>query len=146
MLYMASSEPVAELETEDLTIERLRSSSEAVARHFGFPHVYFIGAHTGCSCGFPSVAAEVPVTYFEGMFDDEDDEERLKNLASVRALLELIRVCLTNASAVELFPVWVGDEAEGSHGTIELQFEQLDAQSFFFNERYLYRINALSGT
>ena len=142
MLYMAASEPVAELETEDLTIERLRSGSEPVARHFAFSHLYFVGAHTGCSCGFPSVMAEGPVTYFEGMFDDEDEEERLKNLASVSALLELIRSYLTNASAVELFPVWVGDEAEGPHGTIELQLEQLEARTFFFNERYLYRIKA----
>ena len=140
MLYMASSEPVAELETEDLTIERLPSGSEAVARHFANPHIYFIGAHTGCSCGFPSVTADAPVTYFEGMFDDEEDADRLKNLASVRALLELIRSCLTNASVVELFLVWMGDEAEGPHGTIELQLEQLEAHTFFFNERYLYRI------
>jgi hypothetical protein len=30
------------------------------------PHVRFIGAHTGCSCGFPSVIAEEPFEYYEG--------------------------------------------------------------------------------
>ena len=146
VLYMATSEPVAERETEDLTIERLRSGGEGVARHFANPHLYLIGAHTGCGCGFPSVAAEGPVKYFEGMFDDEDDEDRLKNLASVRALLELIGSCLTNASVVELFAAWVGDEAKRAHGTIELQLEQVEAHTFFFNEGYLYRIKALNGT
>jgi hypothetical protein len=110
MLFIATSEPLEEFESEDLSIQALSDGNEVVTRHFSHPHVRFIGSHTDCSCGFPSVIADDgPLEYFEGMFgDEEDDENRLKNLRSVRAPLETVRACLTNERSIELFPVWAG--------------------------------------
>ena len=32
--------------------------------------IRFIGAHTRCSCGFPSVSAEQPIEYYDGMLGE----------------------------------------------------------------------------
>lgn len=48
-------------------------------------NVYYLGDHTGRSCGFPSVIGEEPTEYYDGMF--QGDTERSSDLASVRALL-----------------------------------------------------------
>jgi hypothetical protein len=89
MLYMATSTDLPLRTSPEITIEEVESSREAVLQSFRLPVVRFIGAHTGCSCGFPSVRAETPVDYFEGGF--RDAQHRELDLQSVRALLNLIR-------------------------------------------------------
>ena len=42
---------------EAVQTEMDRALREAVIQWFTLPTVRFIGAHTGCSCGFPSVIA-----------------------------------------------------------------------------------------
>jgi hypothetical protein len=69
--------------------------------------VRFIGAHPGCSCGFPHVLAEEPIEYWEGMFDDQDREDDLR---SVESLLVLVREHVTATGEVQLYPVWDGEE------------------------------------
>lgn len=144
MSYIATSEPITAFKTDTLSILPPRVESKDLVRHFSYSNIRFVSSHTGCSCGFPSVKADEPVEYFDGIFDDKDDDERLKNLGSVDALLNLVRTCLDSGKPVELFPVWAGDEAEDPAGVIDLDVGQLDAQTFFFNEHYLYRISSRS--
>ena len=64
-------------------MERLDDLRRVVEQWFANRPVRFIGAHTGCSCGFPSVIAETPIDYFDGMELGSDD--RAADLRSVRA-------------------------------------------------------------
>ena len=136
MLYIGTREDLPLRATADLRIEEV--TAEAVRQLFSLPHVHFIGAHTGCSCGFPSVTADVPIEFYPGMLDD--NPEREADLRSVAALLGLIAEQTSQGDEVQLYPVWNGEEGQPPKGTIELAPERLAANQFFFNERFFYRI------
>jgi hypothetical protein len=137
MLYMATASEQPCWSSPDLRVEALEPAREAVRRHFTLPQVRVIGSHSGCGCGFPAVIAEQPIDYFDGMLDGAPD--RAADLLSVRALLDLLRA-LTARGAVELYPVGDGEEAAPAKGALEREMADLDATTFFFNERFLYCI------
>jgi hypothetical protein len=63
MLYLATKGDQPLGTSPELNVEEVETSREAVRLWFSLPTIRFIGAHTGCSCGFPSVIAEEPVEY-----------------------------------------------------------------------------------
>jgi hypothetical protein len=138
MLYLATSNDQPLRTSPDLSVETVEVPREAVCQWFSLPTVRFIGAHTGCSCGFPSVIAEQPVEYFDGMFGDDEDRE--VDLSSVRSLLALIQEHVAAAGEVQLYPVWDGEEDEPPKGTIYLRLDALQPETFFFTQHFLYRI------
>jgi len=138
MLYVGTPDVIPLRRTTDLSVEEVEPERRAVQQWFSCPHIRYIGAHTGCSCGFPSVIAEQPIEYHDGFFDGS--QNRKKDLASVRALFRLIAESLRSSQVVELFPVWVGDEHEQPIATIHAQFRTLQPEKFFFTEHFLYRI------
>src|SRR5688500_17903489 len=128
MLYLGAEGPVPAIQDADISVEAVEEQRVAVSRWFSLPEVRFIGA-PGCSCTFPHVAAEEPVEWYEGFFDD--DENRQSDLASVSALFALIGSLLSKTSEVQLYPVWDGQEGSAPKGTIELEFSSLDPEKFF---------------
>ena len=100
-LYAAADSPLPEMPAvtppHPLSVRPICETEEPVRPHFTKPHVYFLGAHTGCSCGFQY-----------GMGGSEDDEGR----ASVRALGTYLTLAVASVGPVELFACWEGDEAE----------------------------------
>ena len=127
------------LRTEpEISVEDIAKVYGAVRRWFSLPEVRRIGAHTGCSCGFPSVMADEPVDWYDGIFDDHDVQP--EDLASMRALFALIDEALSQSAAIELLPVWIGDEEEAPLGTVRLVRSQMEPEKFFFTEHFLYRI------
>lgn len=136
MLYIATAEPLPVASSVDLSIESVDAARQTVTQWFSYPSVRFVGAHTGCSCGFPSVMAESPIEYYEGMPLLSDD--RVADLRSVRALIELIRQVITPSQHVELYPVGDGDESQAPKGVIEWQLRSLDPERFFFTERFIH--------
>ena len=139
MLYLAAAAEIAVSESPAIRVEPLGAERESVRHVFSLPHVRFVGAHTGCSCGFPSIVAEEPIEFFEGMFEGDTDYEQ--DLESTRALFDLVQPHVSSG-LVELYPVWDGEEALPPKGTIELRFEELTVARFFFVERFLYRVVA----
>ncbi|HEY9467387.1 MAG TPA: hypothetical protein VIR54_30055 [Vicinamibacterales bacterium] len=136
MLYVATADELPLTSSPDLTIEAVDDARRAVDRWFSYRNVRFIGAHTGCSCGFPSVIAESPIEYFEGIWDDHGDRE--DDLRSVGALLDLLRRIVERSSSVELYPVWDGDQALAPKGVIAWQAGTLVPERFFFNQRFMH--------
>jgi hypothetical protein len=67
-----------------------------------------------------------------------DSDDRTADLRSVSALIELLRVALGPGQAVELYPVWDGDEAKAPKGVVQWSLEQLAPETFFFNEQFMY--------
>src|SRR5262245_65689180 len=114
MLYVATATEIPPGSSSDLRVESLEEAREGVRRWFSQPFVRFLGSHTGCSCGFPSVIAETPVEYYEGMPLESDDREA--DLRSVRALLQLLGEVASARAPIELYPVADGDEAKPPKG------------------------------
>ena len=139
MLYMATQGDVPLRTSPELDVEEVEPSRDAVRQWFSLPVVRFIGAHTGCSCGFPHVMAEEPIEYIDGMFDAPDREADLK---SVDSLLALVREHVTATREVQLYPVWDGEEGTPPKGVIDLGVGVLQRESFFFNEQFFYRVTA----
>jgi hypothetical protein len=131
-------------ESLSLYIEAVEIERVEVEKWFSLPHVRFVGAHTGCSCGFPYVVAEEPIEYFDGMLEDKDD--RSKDLESVRSLISLVNELLTHNHHVELLPVWSGNEFAPPKGAVDLATEGLEAERFVFTEQFLYRVSRLSAS
>jgi hypothetical protein len=101
VLYAAADAPLPEIAEGDpqppLSVRAIQASEEPVRAHFTKPHVYFLGSHTGCSCGFKY-----------GLGGDEDEQGR----ESVRELGAYLASAVERAGTLELYACWDGDEAE----------------------------------
>lgn len=142
MLYIGTAEDLPVRSSKDLTVEELLANRQSVTQWFSQPVVRFVGAHTGCSCGFPSVISDSPIEYYEGMPLQSDD--RAADLRSVRALIELLGRISAASSPVELYPLADGDEAKPPKGVIELRLAEIDPERFFFNERFMHVVQSVS--
>jgi hypothetical protein len=100
-LYAAADAPLPEVPERTppapLSARPIQGAEGAVRPHFTKPHVYFLGSHTGCSCGFQF-----------GVGGDEDEAGR----ESVRRLGAYLAAAVERAGPVELYACWDGDEAE----------------------------------
>lgn len=143
MLYIGTPTNLPLHSSADLKIEAVEAAREEVRRWFAHPAVRFVGAHTGCSCGFPSVIPESPIEYYEGMSLQSDDREA--DLRSVRALLQLVGQVLAHSDSVELYPVADGDESKPPKGTIDWHLSGLDPNRFFFNEQFMHVVRKGEG-
>jgi len=139
MLYLATAGDQPLRSSTELSVEEVESSRTSVRQWFSLPTVRFIGAHTGCSCGFPSVIAEELIEYYEGIFDTTED--RSADLASTRALVALIRQHVNGGSEVQLYPVGDGAEGRPPKGTVQLSIDAIDPETFLFTEQFLYRVS-----
>ena len=138
-VYLGTSVEPPLVATPNLTVKRVSPDAEPVRQWFSLPHVCFVGAHTGCSCGFPYVGADEPIEYWEGMFDESED--RQNDIRSMEALLDLVRPHVLESGFVELYPVWNGEEALPPIGTVGLSLGPVRAETFVFTERFLYRVS-----
>ncbi len=137
MLYIGTVEELPLSSSLDLSIETVDEARRAVTQWFSQGHVRFISAHGSCSCGFPSVVAESPIEYYEGMsIDSRDPADR----RSVDALLHLLRERVARSARVELYPVWNGEESLSPKGQIDWQLAALIPERFFFNERFMHTV------
>jgi RimJ/RimL family protein N-acetyltransferase len=136
MLYIGSDSELPLASTPDLKVEAVDPARSDVVQWFSHSSVRFVGAHTGCSCGFPSVIAESPIAYYEGMPLDSDD--RAADLRSVRALIGLVAHAIAESDRVELYPVADGDESQAPRGVIDWELGSLDPDRLFFNERFMH--------
>jgi hypothetical protein len=140
MLYIATAEEIPLLSSADLNIENVDATRQDVKQWFSLPAVRFVGAHTGCSCGFPSVIAESPIEYYDGMSLQSDD--RTADLRSVRALIELVGHAAVHSERVELYPVADGEESTPPKGVIVWHLRSLDPERLFFNERFMHVVHS----
>lgn len=138
MLYVGSRQGVPERATSDISVEPVADARLAVVRWFSQPVVQFVGAHTGCSCGFPSVVAESVIEYYDGMWANSGD--RRDDLRSVSALLDVVSGALDAGQYLELYPIWDGEEGKPPKGVIQWSREHLVPETFLFNEHFMHVI------
>ena len=136
-LYIATRNEQPLRKSPALSVEAVEPAAEGVRQWFSLPFVRFIGADTGCSCGFRYVVAEEPIQYWEGMFDISGAKED-----STGALVRLIRELTSVAGDVQLYPLWNNEVGMRPKGTIDLRADTLDPRTFFFVEGFLYRVKS----
>lgn len=141
MMYLGADTQLIIRKSPDLSIEPLTDDQQVVRTFVRKPYVYFVGSHSGCSCGFPSVAANSPVPCFDGMFD-ETAEGRTEDVASVRELLTVVDECLQRVNSCVLWPVWNGEEASPPKGDVDWNRNDLTPETFVVTERYRYTIHS----
>jgi hypothetical protein len=127
VLYVAADSPLPEvLATTPLGLfsaRPIKGAEEAVRARFTKPHVYFLGAHEGCSCGF---------SY--GLGDDGDERGR----ESVRRLRAYLDAAVAQGGAVEIYACWVDEEAEPAMSSQTIGTDQFtgDAEAFELPKRW----------
>ena len=71
-----------------------------VVVQFSKPHVYYLGSHEGCGCGFP-------------MEDEEkEEEERGKSQETLSRLVKYLEGALSHQDTVELYICWEGEQGD----------------------------------
>lgn len=97
------------------------------------PHVLYLGAHIGCSCGFNYGDVE--------LCDEKDRDEDAAARRSVAAL----RSYLTDAvrgGAVELYACWEGDWQLPAEHRLEVTPAHFAGDRFRFPERAFYLVHS----
>ena len=108
-LYLGADRPLAPLlptTPPTFSVEPLDEAHAAVRDKFpcGWT-VYFVGSHTGCSCGFHSPGAADDGEGFE-------DEALAGEAAARLRLAEYVAGALGTGARVALYDCWDGDEAD----------------------------------
>jgi len=107
MLYIASEQPVPRVlwrEAEPaFHVSDLAEDEQRVLAQFSKRFVAYLGAHTGCSCGFCR--------------EEEGDSQAERSLEDLRSYLRSVTMQL---GSVEMFQCWDGDQlaAPGERHTL----------------------------
>lgn len=104
-----------------------------VRKHFTKPNVYYVGAHSGCGCGFEY-----------GRWENEDPDESREGRKSVESLAGYLRDAASNAGDVELYACWDGDEAMAANRQIAMTPKDFARDAFWFEERTLATVRAIA--
>jgi hypothetical protein len=137
-LFIAADEPLAIIPWSEsecaFHVQALLDGEQSVRRHFTKPNVYYLGAHTGCGCGF---------AYGQMELKDEDDEaEDVASRKSVAALQEYVRQAVQRLGSVELFSSWQGEWDQDSKTRMEISPEWFGGDEFVLPEKALFRVRA----
>lgn len=104
-----------------LYLAELSEVDEIVKTKFTKTYVYYVGAETGCSCGF---AWEVEY------FNDPEEQEYKK---SPQQLIDFIAT-LTEKESIEFYSCWEGDWNEPVTKSLALDIRNIGLDKLYFME------------
>jgi len=121
-VYLAAPDSLPEIqwsqERPAFNVGPITPDEASVRRHFSHPHVYYLGSHTQCGCGFSSR-------------EEPELADRRRSLESLQAYL----ADATLRGPVELFVCWDGDYAEDPRQRIQLQAKELAGRDDWLEDR-----------
>jgi hypothetical protein len=134
VLYAAADAPLRTIPDDGpvaLSVRPINATEELVRAHFSKPHVYFLGSHSACSCGF---------NYGYSPNTDAAGRE------SVTQLGLYLAAAVTHAGPIEIYACWDGDEAKHAkeHVTVTTDHFRGDAEEFQLSERWFAVVAALA--
>ena len=141
-LYIASDLPLETIVWKEnetyLVISDIGVQEEVVRKHFTKKHVYRIGAHEVCSCGFSA-----------GEYDEfeEDEEDRKANNRNKRSLSELKQFLVNSLqknNSLELYACWDGEQAHTIESRTSLDPRSIDCNNFRFNQKEFIAVKYLT--
>jgi len=125
-LFLASDQPINPSHgwkgERYLTVGDIDETEQRVRAHFTLPHVRFLGAHTGCSCGFEYGVKELTT-------EEERAEDEAGRL-SVAALHDFLETQLRQGRAVQLLSCWQGEESRTPREVLEVSPDYFGGKSF----------------
>jgi hypothetical protein len=131
-VYIATAEPAAPVPWDGahpaFNAGPINDRQEAVRARFRQSHIMYLGAYTGCSCGF---------SYGTETASNTKPDEVAAARASTRALREYIEHALKSESEVELFACWEGDQDQPELGRKVVDPTHFGGDQFEFVEREL---------
>lgn len=113
-VYIGSVEHLASTQSDAFSVKPLDSKGKTtvdVRKHFSLKHLYFLGAHTGCGCGFSYLAnyeGRAPQSLTKG--EKEGYETEQKNKKSFEALGKFLEESLNKSTNLEIFLSSLGSE------------------------------------
>ena len=119
-VYIASGVPLPSADSANLFVRPIQESEWPVVQHFSKPHVYFIGAFTGCACGFRPPG-------------DEGDEARDRTLSE---FLQFLDAHAPNEPS-ELFVSWAGNEKRPAEYSLAFGRSELATRTDWCEEQTL---------
>ena len=133
VLYIAADEPLPLIAWDEkspaFNVTTLRDVDEPVRARFTRPHVAYLGAHTGCGCGFDP-----------GQANQEHPDEARDTAAALAALADYLRTATADGRAVELYVCWSGDEALPVEQAMDITPDALHPGMEWFPERTLLSV------
>jgi hypothetical protein len=116
-------------------VAELAESHQPVRRRFSKPHVYYVGSHEGCGCGFQ---------YGEYEGEEEDAPKLAASQDSRRRLAEFLSAALQHQPTVELFACWDGDQGSPPEHRVRIRPLDLIQERTFFREKELLVVSEVT--
>lgn len=135
-VFIAADEPLPFIDWDEsqpaFHVQPISPEEEGVRARLLKPHIYFLGAHTGCSCGFAYGMRDVNT--------GEDQADELASQASVSALRAYVHRAVDQHGEVEMFSAWESDLELEPEATIEITPAYFDGPAFRMPERVHIRV------
>lgn len=109
-------------------VEDLEAGHRGVRRHFEGKHVYAVGSHTHCACGFQ---------YGQNPDLESDEEQRVLARQARRDFADYLAGQLAESDEVTLWACWDGDQDADVERQRTLTPDDIDTEGFAFLEREL---------
>jgi hypothetical protein len=134
-IYIASDKPLKTIPWDEndrkLNVNKLDPKDNIIKRIFSKPHIYYIGSHLNCGCGF---------FYESSLARNCDEKEVAKQVKkSQEELKKYIIRSLGKSKEIELYVTWEGEKEQGPLRTINLTHKDVEKQ-FNLEERHFYLI------
>jgi hypothetical protein len=121
-VYLASPYPLLNAgrweDTPTLSLKPLLEREAAIRVRFSHPHVYYVGSHTGCGCGF-------------GAGDPANADSRQRTIADLVGLLSEA----AGDAPFEILTCWEGDERKPVNTQLVIQLTELATRTDWTEER-----------
>jgi hypothetical protein len=134
-IYIASDKPLKTIHWDEknrkLNVNKIDPKDEIIRKVFSKPHIYYIGSHLKCGCGF----------FYESSLTLDCDEREVARQVnqSQEELKEYIRQSLGKSKEIELYVSWEGEKEKGPLKTIRLTDKNVE-RHFNLEERHFYLI------
>jgi hypothetical protein len=119
--YLATDLPVSLIPWDEaapaFNVVPLSDEESEVVRQFSKPHVVYLGAHTGCSCGFAP--------------EDENDAQASRSAHELRAFLSRV---VDEQGKAEFFACWEGEQAHEPGARLEISPSAFEGDRLAFVE------------
>jgi len=131
-VYLASDKPLPLIswsrEKPSFYVEKLTSAEESVKTQFEIPHIYYLGSHEGCGCGFFKTG------------QDWDVLGRSQAQENYTQLVSYLKQVQFQDSRNQIYVCWQGDENTEPEFRKQVDLQQLMDKNFEFKEGTLYEI------
>ena len=136
LVYIAADGPLPTIPWDDTNpafhvVELTSPEDRRVESQFRKSHIYYMGAHEKCGCGFQ---------YGQHPLADDDPDKMERKRETMIRLAKYVSEAVTIYGSVQIFACWCGDQELPSTGHVTMKVTQLRSEPFWFSERLILTI------